>query len=420
MDIIHKYLRYISLEKRYSDRTLSIYENVLKGFMDYYAGDDEWNDGDVGNALKPIAIRNYEVWLLDSKGLSAKTVNLHLSVISAFSKYLLKEGVVSVNPVKLISRPKINKRLPVFFRKDKMEEYFSTTSIYASEENMDMLTGKDKVAEEYYEKRRKRLVIKILYDTGLRRAELIGLNKEDFDLGRGIIRVLGKGNKMREIPLLPSLSKEISLYLQATALMKSGDIQAKTPLILSKSGRRLYPMEVERIVKEELGDAGIMGKTSPHVLRHTLATGLLDSGADLNSIKEMLGHSSLAATQVYTHNSIEKLKQVYKNAHPRAKRGGIMEIRVKSLKFNADQKLLDFVEKKVSKLERFDETIDYVDVIMSLMEKPDNKSVKLQAGMPGGTLMIERTARSFEEAINEGVDAMKEKLVRNKEKKSAQ
>lgn len=420
MDIIHKYLRYISLEKRYSDRTLSIYENVLKGFMDYYAGADEWNDGDVGNALKPIAIRNYEVWLLDSKGLSAKTVNLHLSVISAFSKYLLKEGVVSVNPVKLISRPKINKRLPVFFRKDKMEEYFSTTSIYASEENMDMLTGKDKVAEEYYEKRRKRLVIKILYDTGLRRAELIGLNKEDFDLGRGIIRVLGKGNKMREIPVLPSLSKEISLYLQATALMKSGDIQAKTPLILSKSGRRLYPMEVERIVKEELGDAGIMGKTSPHVLRHTLATGLLDSGADLNSIKEMLGHSSLAATQVYTHNSIEKLKQVYKNAHPRAKRGGIMEIRVKSLKFNADQKLLDFVEKKVSKLERFDETIDYVDVIMSLMEKPDNKSVKLQAGMPGGTLMIERTARSFEEAINEGVDAMKEKLVRNKEKKSAQ
>lgn len=420
MDIIHKYLRYISLEKRYSDRTLSIYENVLKGFMDYYAGDDAWDDGDVGNALKPIAIRNYEVWLLDSKGLSAKTVNLHLSVISAFSKYLLKEGVVSVNPVKLISRPKINKRLPVFFRKDKMEEYFSTTSIYASEENMDMLTGKDKVAEEYYEKRRKRLVIKILYDTGLRRAELIGLNKEDFDFGRGIIRVLGKGNKMREIPVLPSLSKEISLYLQATALMKSGDIQAKTPLILSKSGRRLYPMEVERIVKEELGDAGIMGKTSPHVLRHTLATGLLDSGADLNSIKEMLGHSSLAATQVYTHNSIEKLKQVYKNAHPRAKRGGIMEIRVKSLKFNADQKLLDFVEKKVSKLERFDETIDYVDVIMSLMEKPDNKSVKLQAGMPGGTLMIERTARSFEEAINEGVDAMKEKLVRNKEKKSAQ
>ena len=408
------------MEKRYSDRTLSIYENVLKGFMDYYAGDDAWDDGDVGNALKPIAIRNYEVWLLDSKGLSAKTVNLHLSVISAFSKYLLKEGVVSVNPVKLINRPKINKRLPVFFRKDKIEKYFSTTSVYASEENMDMLTGKDKVAEEYYEKRRKRLVIKILYDTGLRRAELIGLNKEDFDLGRGIIRVLGKGNKMREIPVLPSLSKEISLYLQATALMKSGDIQAKTPLILSKSGRRLYPMEVERIVKEELGDAGIMGKTSPHVLRHTLATGLLDSGADLNSIKEMLGHSSLAATQVYTHNSIEKLKQVYKNAHPRAKRGGIMEIRVKSLKFNADQKLLDFVEKKVSKLERFDETIDYVDVIMSLMEKPDNKSVKLQAGMPGGTLMIERTARSFEEAINEGVDAMKEKLVRNKEKKSAQ
>lgn len=180
-------------------------------------------------------------------------------------------------------------------------------------------------------------------------------------------------------------------------------------------------MEVERIVKEELsGNSGIIGKTSPHVLRHTLATGLLDSGADLNSIKEMLGHSSLAATQVYTHNSIEKLKQVYKNAHPRAKRGGNMEIRVKSLKFDADQRLLDFINKKVSKLERFDETIDYVDVVLSLLEKPDNKSVKLQVGMPGGSLMIERTSHSFEDAINEGVDSMKEKIVRNKEKKSEQ
>lgn len=418
MDLIDKYLLYISKERRYSERTQALYNDVLNDFMRYSYGGAGWYDDDVIASMKPNPVRNYEVYLLDERKFSPGTVNLHLSVISGFSRYLLRNSLIAANPVSLISRPKMKKRLPVFLRKDMMEKYFYDTAIYASEENLDMLTGKDKVASDYYERRGRRLIIKMLYDTGLRRAELISLNVEDMDFGRKILRVTGKGNKMREIPVVPSLCEEISLYLQATSLMKGGDIQATDPLILSKTGRRLYPMAVERIVKQELHDAGFIGKTSPHVLRHTLATGLLDKGADLNSIKEMLGHSSLAATQVYTHNSIEKIKQVYTNAHPRAKRGGNMEIRVKSLKFNADQKLLDFVQKKVSKLERFDETIDYMDVVLSLLEKPENKNVKLQAGMPGRSLMIERTGRSFEEAINEAVDLMKEKIVRNKEKRA--
>lgn len=417
MDLIDKYLYYISKVRGYSARTQEIYSSVLKDFMKYSVGEN-WSDADIKEALKPDCVRNYEVYLMDERKMSPRTVNLHLSVISGFSRFLLREGALPSNPIKLVSRPKMKKRLPVLFRKELLDKYFSDTALYACEENLDMLEGQDDVAAKYYEMRRRRLIIKILYDTGIRRSELIGLNIGSVDFSRKILRVSGKGNKMREIPIVPSLYEEILLYLQATALMKGGDRLSSEPLVLSGAGGRLYPVDVDRVVKEELRSSGSIGKTSPHVLRHTLATSLLDKGADLNSIKELLGHSSLAATQVYTHNSIEKLKNVYKNAHPRAKRGGNMDIRVKSLKFDADQKLLDFVRKKVSKLERFDENIDYVDVAMSLMEKPDNKSVKLQVGMPGGLLMIERTGRSFEDALNEGVDAMKEKIVRHKEKKA--
>jgi len=168
----------------------------------------------------------------------------------------------------------------------------------------------------------RRLVISILYGTGIRRAELIGLDVSSVDFARNVIHVLGKGDKMREIPIISSLSREIFLYLQATESMM-GERTAEDPLLVTEKGRRLYPMAVQRIISQELGAVdSISGKKSPHMLRHTLATELLDNGADLNSIKELLGHSSLAATQVYTHNSIEKLKQVYNRAHPRAKRGG--------------------------------------------------------------------------------------------------
>lgn len=419
MDLVDRYLQYIIGVKRYSARTYAIYCDVLKDFMTYSTGTEApWSQETICSILKSVTIRNYEVFLLDEKGQNPRTVNLHLSVISSFCKYLLKEKLIPTNPVKLIKRPKMQKRLPSIFHRDEMERYFENTKHYALSENLNMLTGGGKVAQKYYDGRRRRLIIKLLYDTGMRRSELIGLKRSSMDFNRNVISVTGKGNKMREIPVLESLSEEISLYLQSVAIMKGEEIPADAPLVLSGTGGKLYPMEVERVVKEELQSVGTMGKMFPHMLRHTLATELLDTGTDLNSIKELLGHSSLAATQVYTHNSIGKLKKVYNNAHPRAKRGGNMEIRIKSLKFNADKKLLDFVNKKVSKIERFDESIDYVDVVLSLMEKPENKSVKLQIGMPGDTLIIEKTARTFEEAVNTCVDGMKEKIVRNKEKKA--
>ena len=249
------------------------------------------------------------MYLLDTKKESAKTVSLHLSVLSGFCKFLMKQGVLESNPVRLVSRPKQEKRLPVFYREESMQDYFERT----------------KGVLEYgkYEDQLQRMILGLLYGTGLRRSELISLNRDAVDYTRRVLRVRGKGDKMREIPLTASLCEEISLYLQSVDSLKCADQAPEAPLLQTPRGTRLYPVYVDRAVKAALGQIGsISGRKSPHVLRHTLATELLDGGADLNSIKELLGHSSLAATQVYTHNSIERLQKVYKSAHPRAKNDG--------------------------------------------------------------------------------------------------
>ena len=324
-------------------------------------------------------LRGYEVYLLKERGLSARSVGLYLSVLSSFAKFLMKKDLLTSNPVRMVSRPKVPKRLPEFYRKDSIDSYFEQTRPYGTDTILDLLgqsavrqadseperkygqmkaaksesrqddsepvrtvrgmekeTEKDREREnerergvergvemkelemELYGKCLRRLIISILYNTGIRRSELIGLDRSQFDPARGVLHVRGKGDKMREIPLTSSLCEEILPYLEV--LCRCGfDIDRKdSPLLLTPTGRRLYPQFVDKAVKMELGTVpGISGRKSPHVLRHTIATELLDEGTDINSIKELLGHSSLAATQVYTHNSIEKLKKVYNQAHPR-------------------------------------------------------------------------------------------------------
>ena len=309
MSLIDKYIKYISGVRRYSPRTVQIYRDVLERFKEY-AGTEE-----VEKALTANMVRGYEVYMMDERGESPRTVNLHLSVISGFARFLMKEGVLKANPVKLIHRPKTPKRLPTVFRKEDMERYLKDTAADAGEDALELITGCDKVSTEVWTRRRDRLIVRMLYDTGLRRAELISLDRQSVDHSRKTIRVKGKGGKMREIPITPSLSQEILLYLKATNRLGSPQGDA---LLVTSRGSRLYPMAVERIVKAQTGGAGVTGKRSPHVLRHTIATELLGEGADLNSIKELLGHSSLAATQVYTHTSVEKLKAAYARAHPRA------------------------------------------------------------------------------------------------------
>ena len=295
---VDEYISYVKDIRRYSSRTVDIYRDVLERYYSVVG------EGEV-TALK---VRNYEVYLLDDLGLDARTVNLHLSVLSGYCRYLCGRGMLPGNPVRLVTRPKQEKRLPVFYREESMKKFFEQTVGDAEFGN--------------YSQKLSHLIISLLFSTGIRRSELISLDRSSFNPARSVLRVRGKGDKEREIPVIPSLSEEILLYLQTVDSMFDG-LGPESPLLLTPKGARLYPVFVDRVVKKELaGVEGISGRKSPHVLRHTLATELLENGADLNSIKEMLGHSSLAATQVYTHNSIERLQSVYKTAHPRAKNGG--------------------------------------------------------------------------------------------------
>ena len=316
MSAIDEYITYVTSVRRYSPRTAQIYSEILGEFASF-AGDD------LIGSLTPSVIRSYEVHLMDSRKLDPKTVNLHLSVLSGFCRFLMKDGRLKSNPAKMVSRPKMEKRLPVFYREESMKEYFSSTECDASEENLELIKGNDRLSSQIYSRRLGRMIVSLLYSTGIRRSELLGLTIGSVDFSRRTMRVRGKGDKIREIPLVPSLCEEISLYLQSVESMEGRKRSASEPLLVTAKGAKLYPMFVDRTIKSELGQVGsITGRKSPHVLRHSLATELLNEGADLNSIKELLGHSSLAATQVYTHNSVEKLKKVYLNAHPRAKSGG--------------------------------------------------------------------------------------------------
>lgn len=328
MKLIERYIEYVRDVKRYSERTFVIYRDVLKSYVSYLSKEGATiSDAELLESLNRSEIRQYEVYLLDEKKCKASTVNQHLSVLSGFCQFLVKRGDLKANPVKLVARPKMEKRLPEFFRQDAMEGYFQQTQRYASEEYLGQFVelaeseSKSKSSKEVYEQRLSRLIISLLYNLGLRRSELISLRICDIDFARNVVNVVGKGNKSRTIPMLESLGYEISLYMKAVNALVEGERSATESLLITYKGHGLYPAYVDRVVKKELGDStAFAGRKSPHVLRHSIATGLLNEGAQLNSIKEMLGHSSLAATQVYTHNSIAKLKSVYKKAHPRAKK----------------------------------------------------------------------------------------------------
>lgn len=358
MTLIESYIEYIASVRRYSVRTLDIYSDILASFSGFVTihlnSVEEISAHNVNDILNTDTVRAYEVYLIERKKLNPRSVCQHISVLSGFCRYLMMKKIISNNPARNIRRPRTEKSLPVFYRHDSMQKYLEDSEIFASDidwtypedfirayirfrekpgysterdsvlATMLDLSGKpEKFAEWLYAKKLDRLIVSVLYSTGIRRSELISLTRGSVDFHRQQIKVKGKGDKTREIPVIASLCKEISLYLQtvdATSCIVCG---ADSPLLMTYRGKALYPVYVDRAVKRELGGTGLFtARKSPHVLRHTLATELLNEGADLNSIKELLGHSSLAATQIYTHNSVAKLKKVYTNAHPRAKSGG--------------------------------------------------------------------------------------------------
>ena len=317
--MIEDYIAYIRDVRRYSPRTQVLYQDALESFRSFVAGAPL---DDITSDLIPSRIREYEAHLIEI-GMKPRTVHLHMSALSGYCNYLIKEGKLKSNPVRTVKRPKMEKRLPEYYTEGAMEQYLSQTEHAVGEEELQILKTTDpqsKIAKDLYERRLRRLIVSLLYGAGIRRAELIGLQRKSLDAGRQTLRVRGKGDKMREIPLIPSLVQEISLYLHAASFMAPGVQGPEDPLLVTEKGKPLYPAWVDRAVKQELdGQEGLSGRKSPHVLRHSLATALLEEGTDLNAIKEMLGHSSLAATEVYTHNSVERLKAQYMNAHPRAK-----------------------------------------------------------------------------------------------------
>ena len=297
------FIQYLKVGRRYSPRTVSLYEEAVTEFYAFLEESDC-----LPEAMTVPNVRSYIAHGLDT-GLSARTMNLRLSALSTWCGWLLRQGLLESNPVSKVPRPKQDKKLPVFYTEKAIDNYFDESRRRVEEHPDD------------FRLLRNRMIMVVLYATGMRRAELCNLKITDFDAGRQLFRVLGKGDKLREIPVPALICQEISLYLE-----KMGEAYPDNPggrFFLTDKGAPLYLAFADNLVRSELaGVEGFTGKKSPHVLRHSLATHLLNRGADLNSIKEILGHSSLAATQVYTHNSFEQLKKTYLTAHPRAKNGG--------------------------------------------------------------------------------------------------
>lgn len=314
---------YLRVQKRYSPRTLKIYLESIDELFAYLApGQDEVPE----SLLVPVNIRSFIAHLL-SNGLSSSTVNLKLSAISSYSNFLVKNQLLEANPVKKVQRPKTEKKLPGFYTTTAMDNYFSKELIVNELLNNELAikqgvnyTNSQLELDNFF-RLRDRVVVELLYSTGIRRAELASLKIFDWDKNRRVIRVTGKGDKLREVPIPTSLSKCLAEY--KPLLLDYFPQNPSKQMFLTDSGQPMYLSFVNKIVTRELkGVEGFSGKKSPHILRHSLATHLLNNGADLNSIKEVLGHSSLAATQIYTHNSFEQLKKVFLTAHPRAKKGG--------------------------------------------------------------------------------------------------
>ena len=310
-----KYIEYITVQRRYSSRTAELYRSAIEGFCEFAFPEEDLplSDAKLKEALTPTLIRGYIAEGLED-GLSSRTMNLRLSALSSFCNWLVRSGFLESNPVKKVYRPREDHPLPQFYTQPSMDALLEKEETEAAEAAAGAEDGK-----EPFDKLRERMIILILYATGMRRAELCGLRVGDFDRNRRVIRVTGKGDKTREIPVPDRICQELLLYLQR---LESEFAAGKDGwFFVTDSGRQLYPQFVNNVVKKALGgEEGFSGKKSPHVLRHTLATHLLNNGADINSIKEVLGHASLAATQVYTHNSFEQLKSTYLTAHPRAKK----------------------------------------------------------------------------------------------------
>ncbi len=291
---ISTFLNYLKFEKRYSQHTIISYENDLNQFFSYLL--HQYPDTTI-NDVKSMMVRSWLAQLKGEEDLTAKSINRKISALKSFFKYQMKLGVLLQTPMGTIVAPKITKRLPSFIQESQLDTLFHHVEF-----------------ADNWQGRTEKLVLDLFYATGMRLSELIQLKESQIDSSYRQIKVLGKGNKERIIPVSQQLIEGIQQYIQDKPIKLEGIYH----VFITEKGKSLNPRSVYGFVKKNLGLVTTAQKKSPHTLRHSFATHLMNNGADLNAVKELLGHSSLAATQVYTHNTIEKLKEVFQKAHPKA------------------------------------------------------------------------------------------------------
>lgn len=292
---ISSFLNYISFEKKYSQHTVTAYKNDLISFQIFCENEYGSNKIDTVNYAQ---IRTWIVSLVNAN-ISNNTINRKVSSLKSFYKFLQKTKHIKENPLSKHRSLKVPKLVQVPFSEKEINEVLTLTEDLNDFESV-----------------RNRLIVELLYSTGIRRSELIDIKLKDVNFSTETVKVLGKRNKERYIPLLKSVQKSIHKYLNSRSEINTKE----SYLLLTKKGKKLYDTFVYRVINNYFSSVSTKVKKSPHVIRHSFATHLLNEGADLNAVKELLGHSSLASTQVYTHNNMGKLKEVYNQAHPRSKK----------------------------------------------------------------------------------------------------
>jgi len=295
--MIEKFLSYLKQEKRYSENTCLAYIKDIEFFFDFIEQNFQTR---IEKEINHIMIRAWLASLIENDA-KTTTVNRKISALRTYFKYLKRNSFVDTNPMQKIVSPKKPMKIATFVEEEKINEMLNLGEF-----------------EEGYINFRNYLMLEIFYQTGMRLNELINIKTDDIDFIENSIKVIGKGNKERKIPINNDLSDRISHFFQLKEKENIVSLEDKNYLFLTKKGKKIYAKFVYRIVNFYLSKISTNAKKSPHVLRHTFATHMLINGADINAIKEILGHANLAATQIYTHNSINRLKQIYKQAHPRA------------------------------------------------------------------------------------------------------
>ena len=286
----NKFIKYLSAEKRFSEHTITSYSTDLDQFSIFIS--EEYQ---ISNEVSEISFQIVRSWIasLLEKGVTPRSVNRKISTLKTYFKFLIRENVILESPMLKIVAPKSKKRLPVFIEENQIENLLNEVEF-----------------DEGFIGERDKLIIELFYVTGIRLSELINIKIFDINFSNSLIKVLGKRNKERLIPLSINIVNELQTFVKKHNL--------NNYLFTNLGGTKVYTKLVYRVVKKYIGKISSVNKKSPHILRHTFATHMLNNGADINAIKELLGHANLSATQVYTHNTIERLKNIYKQAHPKA------------------------------------------------------------------------------------------------------